>query len=448
MKTLYLQCETGISGDMIVGALLDLGADKEVLLKCLSGLPEEGIEIRIGRKIRAGIDCCDFDVVLDAEHDNHDHDMDYLYGHVKEDGEHGDNGHLSGDGSAHLSEHHHSGENIHGGHGSGDGHHEHHHEHHRHEHRRLKDVEEIIDGLEMTAGARSLAKKTFRILGEAEAKAHATTPEEVHFHEVGALDSIADIVAASVCFDNLGIGEVIIPKICEGRGTVRTQHGILPIPVPAVLNIVRKHGLTLADTDRAGELVTPTGAAFAAAVMTAKTLPAEFEVKKCGYGSGKREYEIPSILRAMIIEADTKDDQSEEVIYKLETNVDDSSGEVLGYVMERLLEAGARDAYFSPIFMKKNRPAYLLSVIVTKDLVSAMEDIIFKETTTIGIRRVRMERTVLERRKEMRRTPYGEVEAKVCTHNGEEYVYPEYESAKELAKNTGVPLKEIIKDIH
>lgn len=300
----------------------------------------------------------------------------------------------------------------------------------------------------MTAGARSLAKKTFRILGEAEAKAHATTLEEVHFHEVGALDSIADIVAASVCFDNLGIGEVIIPKICEGRGTVRTQHGILPIPVPAVSYIVQKHGLTLADTERTGELITPTGAAFAAAVITGKTLPAEFEVKKCGYGSGKREYEIPSILRAMIIEADTKDDQSEEVIYKLETNVDDSSGEVLGYVMERLLEAGARDAYFSPIFMKKNRPAYLLSVIVTKDLVSAMEDIIFKETTTIGIRRVRMERTVLERREETRRTSYGEVAVKVCTHNGEEYVYPEYESAKELAKNTGVPLKEIFKDIH
>lgn len=410
MRTLYLQCETGISGDMIVGALLDLGADKEVLLKCLSGLPEEGIEIRIGRKIRAGIDCCDFDVVLDAEHDNHDHDMDYLYGHVKED--------------------------------------HHHHEHHRHEHRRLKDVEEIIDGLEMTAGARSVAKKTFRVLGEAEAKAHGTTLEEVHFHEVGALDSIADIVAASVCFDNLGISEVIIPKICEGRGTVRTQHGILPIPVPAVSFIAQKHGLTLADTDHTGELVTPTGAAFAAAVMTAKTLPAEFEVKKCGYGSGKREYEIPSILRAMIIEADTKDDHSEEVIYKLETNVDDSSGEVLGYVMERLLEAGARDAYFSPIFMKKNRPAYLLSVIVTKDLVSAMEDIIFKETTTIGIRRVRMERTVLERREETRRTSYGEVAVKVCTHNGEEYVYPEYESAKKLAKNTGVPLKEIFKDIH
>jgi hypothetical protein len=300
----------------------------------------------------------------------------------------------------------------------------------------------------MTVGARALAKKTFVILGEAEAKAHGTTLEEVHFHEVGALDSIADIVAASVCFDNLGIGDVIIPKIREGRGTVHTQHGILPIPVPAVLNIVQKHGLTLADTDRTGELVTPTGAAFAAAVITGKTLPAEFEVKKCGYGSGKREYEIPSILRAMIIEADKKDDHSEEVIYKLETNVDDSSGEVLGYVMERLLEAGARDAYFSPIFMKKNRPAYLLSVIATKDLISVMEDIIFKETTTIGIRRVRMERSVLERREETRRTSYGEVAVKVCTHNGEEYVYPEYESAKKLAKNTGVPLKEIFKDIH
>lgn len=446
MKTLYLQCETGISGDMIVGALLDLGADKEVLLKCLSGLPEEGIEIRIGRKIRSGIDCCDFDVILDEEHENHDHDMDYLYGHTEEESIHGDNDHIHSDVSDNILTQDYTGEDLHGGHGRAHGHHEG--EGHHHEHRGLKDVEEIIDGLEMTEGARALAKKTFVILGEAEAKAHGTTLEEVHFHEVGALDSIADIVAASVCFDNLGIGEVIIPRICEGRGTVRTQHGILPIPVPAVLNIVQKHGLTLADTDRAGELVTPTGAAFAAAVMTAKTLPAEFEIKKCGYGSGKREYEIPSILRAMIIEDKTKEDSREDVIYKLETNVDDSSGEVLGYVSERLFEAGARDVYFSPIFMKKNRPAYLLSVIATKDLISVMEDIIFKETTTIGIRRVRMERTVLERREETRRTSYGEVAVKVCTHNGEEYVYPEYESARKLAITTGVPLKEIFKDIH
>ena len=275
MKTLYLECNSGISGDMTVAALLDLGADKDVLLKVLSGINDKSFKINISRVNKSGIDCCDFDVILDEEHDGHDHDMEYLYGHE------------------HHHEHHHD-HDLH--------HHEHHHNHeHHHEHRNLKDIYEIIDALEMTDNARKLAKRIFEILAEAEAKAHGRSIDEVHFHEVGAIDSIVDIVSIAVCFDNLEITDVIIPKICEGTGTVRCQHGILPVPVPAVINIASAYKLPLSIMDFRGEYVTPTGAAFAAAVMTGSKLPEIIIPGKVGLGAGKREHELPGILRAILI---------------------------------------------------------------------------------------------------------------------------------------------------
>ena len=275
MKTLYLECNSGISGDMTVAALLDLGADKDVLLKVLSGINDKSFKINISRVNKSGIDCCDFDVILDEEHDGHDHDMEYLYGHE------------------HHHEHHHD-HDLH--------HHEHHHNHeHHHEHRNLKDIYEIIDALEMTDNARKLAKRIFEILAEAEAKAHGRSIDEVHFHEVGAIDSIVDIVSIAVCFDNLEITDVIIPKICEGTGTVRCQHGILPVPVPAVINIASAYKLPLSIMDYRGEYVTPTGAAFAAAVMTGNKLPEIIIPGKGGLGAGKREHELPGILRAILI---------------------------------------------------------------------------------------------------------------------------------------------------
>lgn len=268
MKKLYLECETGISGDMIVASLLDLGADETVLRNVLSGVKDQGFEIKISRVMKSGIDCCDFDVQLDAEHENHDHDMEYLYG-------------ASGE------EHHHH--EDHAGH------------HHHHDARNLEDIYKIIDSLEMTDGARELSKKVFHILAEAEAKAHKKEINEVHFHEVGAIDSIVDIVSAAVCFDNLGITDVVVKRLCEGHGNVRCQHGIIPVPVPAVINICAKYALPLSITDRKGEYVTPTGAAFVAAVMTSKELPEVMTVEKVGLGAGKREHEIPGVLRAMII---------------------------------------------------------------------------------------------------------------------------------------------------
>lgn len=284
MKSLYLECNAGISGDMLVAALLDLGADKEALDKALQSIPAKGFEYKISRVSKAGVNCCDFDVILDEEHANHDHDMAFLHG--------------NDDAVVHSYEHEH--------HHDHDHEHEHshvpHEHHHHHEHRGLQEVIAIIDATDMSAAAKELALKIFDIIADAEAKAHAVEKNAVHFHEVGAIDSIVDIVAIAVCADSLGVENVIVPELCEGRGTVRCQHGVLPVPVPATANIMQRFGFNVHLLPVQGEFVTPTGAAAAAALMTTDELPQSFKILGIGLGAGKRQYERPSILRALLIE--------------------------------------------------------------------------------------------------------------------------------------------------
>ena len=426
-EMLFIDASSGISGDMFAAAMLDLGADRKVLEQALASLPLDGFRTEIRRVQKSAIDCCDFAVILDDDIDNHDHDMEYLHGH-----EHG-------------RDHEH-------GHG-----HDHNHGH-SHVHRNLGDIRQILSQAELTDGARAMAGRIFLILAEAEAAVHGKPVEEVHFHEVGAVDSIVDITAAAVCLDNLGIRDVVIPQICEGSGTVRTQHGILPVPVPAVSAISAAYGLPLHFTGLHGEFVTPTGAAVAAAIMTTDVMPDRFRIRKLGIGAGKRDYELPGMLRIMRIE--TEEGQTAEkdtagkaeiagrtgvgdFIWKLESNLDDCTGEILGYVMERLFEAGARDVHYMPVFMKKNRPAWQLNVICDEDRIPELERIIFSETTTIGIRRCRMERTVLERREGETETPLGRVRTKICRVGDGEKIYAEYDSAAAVAKEKQVPLSEV-----
>ena len=406
-KTLYLECYSGISGDMTVGALLDLGADQRLLEEQLRSLPVSGFEIEISRVKKSGLDACDFRVVLDKEHENHDHDNEYLYGH------------------GHKHEHHH------------------HHAHtHDHIHRGLPEIREIILHSGITERAKKTALAIFQVLAEAEAKAHGTSIDEVHFHEVGAVDSIVDIVAAAVCLDNLAVDEVIVPELYEGRGTVRCQHGIIPVPVPAVVHIAGEHGITLHMTDTEAELVTPTGAAIVAAVRTADRLPKRYKILRTGMGAGKRDYGRTSILRGMLIEPDTE--EAADSVYKLESNIDDCTGEALGYVMDRLFEAGARDVNYIPVYMKKNRPAYQLNVLCSEETVPRIEEIIFKETTTIGIRRVRMERTVMRREIRTLATSLGEAKVKVCRLGCSDIrVYPEYESAADISREKKLPYQDV-----
>lgn len=420
-QKLYLECYSGISGDMTVAALLDLGADKEVLCEALNSLSISGqFKTKISRVSKAGLDACDFDVLL--EHENHDHDMQYLHGH------HHDHNH----------EHHHEHTYEH--------HHEHTHEHH-HTHRGLIEIQGIIRCSKMTDRAKELAEKIFDILANAEAKAHGKPKTEVHFHEVGAVDSIVDIAAVAICLDNLGIDEVIIPTLYEGCGTVRCQHGILPIPVPAVANIVNAENLTLHITETEGEFVTPTGAAIAAAIRTSEKLPESFRIVRTGIGAGKRNYERPSLLRAMLIEEQESRTVEKDEIVKMESNIDDCTGEALGYTMEKLMEAGARDVHYFPVFMKKNRPGYQLNVICKENQISQLQKIIFEETTSIGIRIQHMERSVLPRRIETRDTSMGEVQVKICTLPLGERIYPEHESIVKICRESGKSWQEVYRQI-
>ena len=291
-QKLYLECYSGISGDMTVAALLDLGADQKHLEEALSSLLVQGFRIEISRVIKSGLNACDFSVILDQ--DNHDHDMEYLHGHHHENTEADTHHHTHENGTDEMHMHSHTQEHTHANDTESA------HGHHHHEHRGLKEIAHMIEHSDMTENAKKTALRIFGILAAAEGKAHNVPADQVHFHEVGAVDSIVDIVSAAVCLDNLEITDVIVPVLHEGCGTVRCQHGILPVPVPAVVNVVNENHLNMKITDVEGELVTPTGAAIAA-IRTKDKLPEEFEIKKIGIGAGKRQYECPGILRAMFI---------------------------------------------------------------------------------------------------------------------------------------------------
>lgn len=431
-KKLYLDCGSGISGDMFVAAMIDLGADPDTLEKALDSIPADGFFVEIGRVKKSGIDCCDFHVRLDDDCENHDHDMDYLYGSLAPAAGSGCSCHEEPD----REEHHcHCHEEGHDG--------EAHHccrqeKDHHHTHRGLAEILPMIDACDMTETAKALARKIFRIIGEAEAKAHDLPLDEVHFHEVGALDSIVDVVAAAVTFDSLHIKEVIVPKLTEGTGTVRCRHGVMPVPVPATVNIVSAYKIPMELTGAKGEYVTPTGAAIAAAISTSHQLPPSFVIKKAGLGAGKRAYTDRSgILRAFLIRGEENEDRDK--VVKLETDIDDCSGEVLGYVMKKLFKAGAKDVHYAPIFMKKNRPAWELTVICREDKAEEMEKIIFTETTTIGIREYPLRRSILDREEKEVETVYGKASVKQVSLGKMIRSYPEYETVKKLAKKSKVP---------
>lgn len=282
-KLLYLECTSGISGDMCAAALLDAGASEEAVRRALESLPVEGFAVGISRVKKSGLDVCDFSVVLDAAHENHDHDMAYLHGHGGT-SEHGHgHDHDRDHGRAHDHDH---------GHGAPGG----------HRHRGPAEIAQIIDGAAMTDGAKAIAHRMFDLVADAEARAHGVPVGEVHFHEVGAVDSIADIIAIAVAADDLAPDGVVVSDLPCGRGTVRCQHGLIPVPAPATALIAEAAGLTLSPVDVEGELVTPTGAAAAAALRTEAALPERFSIKAIGMGAGKRAYDTPGILRAMIIE--------------------------------------------------------------------------------------------------------------------------------------------------
>lgn len=382
-RILYLEGSSGISGDMTVSALLDLGASREKLENELRKLPLEGYRLVIGRTQKNGIDACAFYVELD--------------------------------------------ENV------------------SQPLRDYRQIRELLMDSELEERVKLLSLQIFAVLAKAEAKVHGTDAEHVHFHEVGAVDSIVDIVAAAVCFTDLDIGRVAVGTLLEGKGTTWCQHGRIPVPVPATAELVREYGLPMKIEDVDGEMITPTGAAIAA-VLRNCTLPEQFVIERIGIGSGVKDFPHANILRAMILQEEDGDqarNQGEDQVMVLETNVDDCSGEILGYVQEILMKNGALDAVYRPILMKKSRPAYQLQVICGRENEEKIEEIIFRETTTIGIRKYPAQRKVLERRMETMDTPYGEIRVKVCRFKEEETAYPEYEDIKRCCERTGAAFREV-----
>ena len=439
-RILYIDAPFGISGDMMAAALLDLGASYEKVQEALASLPVRGFATEISRVKKAGLDMCDFLVKLDKAHENHDHDMAYLHGHDHEhqhdhDHEHEHYGH----------DHHHEHSHEHMQHTHDHEHDHEHHHHHHHEHRGMPEIREILSASSLSPAARATALRIFDVLAAAEAKAHGTDIDLVHFHEVGAVDSIVDIVVIAVCLEDLRLDGVVVGSLTDGCGTIRCQHGIMAVPVPAVTNIALQHNLRLKISHIEGELVTPTGAAVAAAIRTSGRLPDEYRIIASGMGAGKREYSVPSFLRLLLLEAEegAGDVQADtavmaDTVVRLETNIDDSNGEAMGLVMEKLMAAGALDAWFTPIYMKKNRPAYMLGVICRPEDTGSLERIIFRHTSSIGIRSQLFQRHIMER--ELRELVVDgiDVKVKLCRYGDIEKCYPEYESIRLLQEKKGL----------
>ncbi len=374
MKIAYLDAFSGISGDMTVGALLDAGAPAGAVLDALRSL-DTGAQFEVEKTKRGGVTASKFRVIFEQQGQPHRH---------------------------------------------------------------LKPILAMIDRAPISDRAKRNAASVFRRLGEAEAGVHGVAIEKVHFHEVGAADSIADIVGACVALDLLDIGEIHTSAINVGSGTVNTEHGLLPVPAPATASLLA--GRPIYARGPAVELTTPTGAALATTLSTAFGPVPAMSISSIGYGAGDRDFkEQPNVLRVMIGESSTASEAT--LVSVLEANIDDSSPQVLGYALERLLAAGALDASFSPIQMKKNRPGALLRVIARPEDQERLASIVFAETSTLGLRIYAAERRVEERRIVEVVTPFGTVRMKVSGHGA---CAPEYEDCKAIAQSAGIPLREIL----
>ena len=432
MKAIYLETFAGISGNMLLGALLDAGFPIDVLKSELAKLNLGEYELVHQRANKLGIDAQYFNVLLPHGHE-HSHNHEHAHEHHHEHHHHEEQ-HFHCQEYAHTYDpaHHHEHKHEH----------EHHHElphaHHHHEHRNLKAVMDIIDGSALSQSIKDKAREVFTAIAIAEAKVHGKTVEEVHFHEVGAVDTIIDIVGCLLGLEYLGIEKVFVGKITTGHGFVKCAHGLMPVPAPATAELLQ--GLPQEKGRVAKELTTPTGAALAKVLgETALELPEGFTCEKIAYGAGTWELEIPNVLR---VHVGTIANESEASILEVACNIDDMSGEVFAYVIERLLLAGALDAWAEPIVMKKGRPAYKLVFLVSEAKLVSLLDVVFEETTTLGVRYHKVERSTLERKSMVVATPFGSVAVKYGFCNGAIVnIAPEFDSCKEIAANAKISLK-------
>ena len=382
-KILYFDCSAGASGDMTLGALLHLGVSVDELNTELAKLPIKGFEIDIHKVNKKGVEAFKVDVLV-TEEDAH--------------------------------------------------------------HRGLTTIKNIINESTLGDNVKDTAIQIFTKLGEAEAKIHGTTVDKIHFHEVGAIDAIVDIVGTAILLDKLQVDEVYASSIHTGSGFVTCQHGTMPIPAPATLELLK--GAPIYSTEIKGELTTPTGAAILS------TLTKEFgqiplmKVDKIGYGAGTKDLAIPNVLRVSLgyLEEASLDCRQQWI---LECNIDDMNHELIDYVMDKLFQVGAKDVYLTPIQMKKNRPALKLSVLYDREIEEEVFRVIFTETTSIGIRKYPVEKIMLDRKTKSIETTWGSVNVKLAYYKGQLVnAAPEYEDCKRLAEKTGLPIKQIYAEVN
>ncbi|MGI6730864.1 MAG: nickel pincer cofactor biosynthesis protein LarC [Anaerovoracaceae bacterium] len=432
-RILYFDCFSGISGDMTLGAFIDLGLDPDLFLGEIKKLGIPGYEIKINKTSRYGISGTDVNVILTHNDHSHEHS-------------HHNHGHT----------HNHSHEHSHHNHGHTHDHSHHNGHSHTHTHERnLTDITNIIHSSSISQKAKEIAIKIFTEIAKAEAKVHNKSINEVHFHEVGAIDSIVDIVGAAICIDMLKVDKIYCSPVHEGQGFVQCSHGRLPIPVPAVAEMLKGSQISIIVEDIQGELVTPTGFGILKTLSEGCIKMPEMHVHQVGYGFGKKDTGALNALRVFIgtRPQSKKDNESIDsggsteidLVTLMETNIDDTTGEILGYTMQQLLKAGALDVFYTPIYMKKNRPAWMLSVICKQDQVEKLTDIIFKETSTLGIRISREKRKILQRKSKTITTKWGDVRVKSVVVDGLEKVYPEYEDCVRIAEEYNISLDEVYK---
>lgn len=374
MKIAYLDCASGISGDMTLGALIDAGVELEALNAAIGSLGLPGLRLVAEEVRKRGFRATQ--VIVAHEHE--------------------------------------------------------------HAHRHLHHIVEMIDRSRLTDRQKDLARRVFHRLAEAEAKVHGTTVEKVHFHEVGAADSIGDIVGAAVGWDLLGVERIVASPVPTGTGKITIAHGIMSVPAPATAELLK--GIPLAESSIPHELTTPTGAAILATLADSFGPVPAMKIERIGCGAGQRDLdEQPNLLRLLV--GETVDGVDRDTVWVLETNLDDMSGELVGYTTTRLLDAGALDVYTTAIQMKKNRPGVKLTVLCRASEVETMDAILFAETTTLGVRRWPASRHVLERRPHQVQTAWGVIEGKLgWPPGGKPRFAPEYESCRALAAQHGVPL--------
>ena len=376
MKTLYFDCFAGASGDMILGAMVAAGVDPDYLRSELSKLSVAGFGVAFDTVNRSGLSA--------------------TYARV---------------------------ETV-----------------HEHKHRHLSDIKQIIEQSALSEAVKQRAIQIFTRLAEAEAKVHNEPIDHVHFHEVGALDAIVDVVGAAICFDFLQIDRFISSPLHVGSGFVKMAHGQFPVPPPAVAELLK--GVPFYATEIKGELLTPTGAAIITTVCNEYGPIPPLKVERTGYGAGTREYQdFPNVLRVLLGESDAQA-PADERLWMLETNLDDASPQIIGHVMDRVLAMGALDCFFTPVQMKKNRPGVLLSVLCGPGQKEAVMELLFTETTTLGVRSYEVTRRALERSVVSVETPFGPIDVKVAHLNGRVVnEMPEFEQCREAAAKANVPLK-------